>query len=397
MRISVEVADIFRAAGSAYRAARAGCLSLQQLKVMSAIEYCRTAALGGHVEACEDCGQWRIAYNSCRNRHCPKCQGAAARTWLAEREADLLPVGYFHVVFTLPAEVADVAFQNKALVYDLLFKVASETMLTIAADPKHLGARIGITAVLHTWGSAMTHHPHVHMIVPGGGIAPDGSRWISSRPAFLLPVRVLGKLFRRLFLTRLVALHDAGRLSFFGSMAHLAARRAFLQHLSPVRKKLWVVYAKAPFAGPEAVLAYLSRYTHRVAISNSRLIAFDESGVTFRYKDYRRNGAGRQQIMTLATNEFIRRFLLHVLPRGFHRIRHYGLHAGASRKASIALARQLLNVAAPSDNDTTEEPDDFRPQCPCCGGRMIVIEMFERWRQPRGPPDATATSREKYP
>ena len=213
MRASIEVADIFRAAGPAYRAAHAGHLSLAQLKVMSAIEHCRTAALGGHVEACEDCGQWRIAYNSCRNRHCPKCQGAAARTWLAEREADLLPVGYFHVVFTLPAEVADIAFQNKALVYDLLFKAASETMLTIAADPKHLGARIGITAVLHTWGSAMTHHPHVHMIVPGGGIAPDGSRWISSRPAFLLPVRVLGKLFRRLFLTRLVALHDAGRLS----------------------------------------------------------------------------------------------------------------------------------------------------------------------------------------
>ncbi|AEH87209.1 putative transposase [Mesorhizobium opportunistum WSM2075] len=282
-------------------------LSLQQLKVMSAIEHCRTAALGGHVEACADCGQRRIAYNSCRNRHCPKCQGAAARTWLAEREADLLPVGYFHVVFTLPAEVAVIAFHNKTLVYELLFKAASETMLTIAADPKHLGARIGITAVLHTWGSAMTHHPHVHMIVPGGGIAPDGSRWISSRPAFLLPVRVLGKLFRRLFLTRLDALHDAGRLSFFGSMAHLGDRRAFLRHLSPVRKKRWVVYAKAPFAEPEAVLAYLSRYTHRVAISNSRLIAFDKNSVTFRYKDYRRDGANRQQVMVLAIDEFVRR------------------------------------------------------------------------------------------
>ncbi len=259
MRASVEIADIFRAAGPAYRAAHAGHLSLTQLKVMSAIEQCRTAALGGHVEACEDCGQRRIAYNSCRNRHCPKCQGAAARTWLAEREADLLPVGYFHVVFTLPAEVADIAFQNKTLVYDLLFKAASETMLTIAADPRHLGARIGITAVLHTWGSAMTHHPHVHMIVQGGGIAPGGKRWVSSRPAFLLPVRVLGKLFRRLFLTRLIALHEAGRLAFFGSIAHLTERRAFLHHLAPVRKKRWVVYAKAPFAGPEAVLAYLSR------------------------------------------------------------------------------------------------------------------------------------------
>ena len=364
---------------------------------MSAIEHCRTAALGGHVEACEDCGQWRIAYNSCRNRHCPKCQGAAARTWLAEREADLLPVGYFHVVFTLPAEVADIAFQNKALVYDLLFKVASETMLTIAADPKHLGARIGITAVLHTWGSAMTHHPHVHMIVPGGGIAPDRSRWISSRPAFLLPVRVLGRLFRRLFLTRLIALYDAGRLAFFGSLVHLANRRALLRHLAPVRGKRWVVYAKAPFAGPEAVLAYLSRYTHRVAISNRRLIAFDQDGVTFRYKDYRRDGADRQQVMTLAVDEFIRRFLIHVLPRGFHRIRHYGLLAGSARKASLALARKLLDVASPPDVDTPGEPDDFRPQCRCCGGRMIIIETFERWRQPRGPPGATATNRETAP
>lgn len=270
-------------------------------------------------------------------------------------------------------------------------------MLTIAADRKHLGARIGITAVLHTWGSAMMHHPHVHMIVPGGGIAPDASRWISSRPAFLLPVRVLGKLFRRLFLTRLVALRDAGRLSFFGSMAHLTDRRAFLRHLSPVRKKRWVVYAKAPFAGPEAVLAYLSRYTHRVAISNRRLIHFDEHRVTFRYKDYRRGGADRQQLMTLATDEFIRRFLLHVLPRGFHRIRHYGLHAGSARKASLAIARELLNVAAPSNDDTTEEPDDFRPPCPCCGGRMIIIETFERWRQPRGPPGARTTNRETAP
>ncbi len=397
MRTSIEVADIFRAAGSAYRAAHAGHLSLAQLKVMSAIENCRTAALGGHVEACEDCGQWRIAYNSCRNRHCPKCQGAAARTWLAEREADLLPVGYFHVVFTLPAEVADIASQNKALVYDLLFKAASETILTIAADPKHLGARIGISAVLHTWGSAMTHHPHVHMIVPGGGIAPDGSRWISSRPAFLLPVRVLGKLFRRLFLTRLLALRDAGRLGFFGTMAHLTERHAFLHHLAPVRGKRWVVYAKAPFAGPEAVLAYLSRYTHRVAISNSRLIAFDEHRVTFRYKDYRRDGADRQQVMRLAADEFIRRFLLHVLPRGFHRIRHYGLLAGSARKANLALARELLDVAVQPDPGDLDEPEAFRPPCSCCGGRMIVIETFERWRQPRGPPHGSKTNRETAP
>ncbi len=334
---------------------------------MSAIEHCRTAAMGGHVEACEECGHRRIAYNSCRNRHCPKCQGAAARTWLAEREADLLPVGYFHVVFTLPTEVADIAFQNKAVVYDLLFRAASETMLTIASDPRHLGARIGITAVLHTWGSALTHHPHVHMIVPGGGIAPDGERWISSRPAFLLPVRVLGKLFRRLFLTNLLALHDAGRLAFFGCLAPLADRRAFLRHLAPVRQKRWVVYAKPPFAGPEAVLAYLSRYTHRVAISNRRLLAFDESGVTFRYKDYRRDGAARYQVMTLEPAEFIRRFLLHFLPCGFHRIRHYGLLAGSARKASLTRVRELLAVAPPSDDDLPEEPLDTRPPCPCCG------------------------------
>src|SRR4051794_14979758 len=291
---------------------------------MAALETRRTAALGGHVEACDGCGHTRIAYNSCRNRHCPKCQAAAARTWLAAREADLLPVGYFHVVFTLPAEVAQIAFQNKAAVYDLLFRAASETMLTIAADPKHLGARIGLTAVLHTWGSALTHHPHVHMIVPGGGLARDGTRWISAKPGFLLPVRVLAKLFRRLFLAGLIALHAAGRLAAFGSLSPLAERRAFLRHLAPVRTKRWVVYAKPPFAGPAAVLAYLSRYTHRVAISNRRLLAFDEAGVTFRYKDYRRDGGQRQHAMTLAADAFIRPFLLHLLPRGLHRIRHYG-------------------------------------------------------------------------
>ena len=397
MRASLEVADIFRAAGPGYRAAHAGHLNLVQLKVMTAIENCRTAALGGHVEACEDCGHWRIAYNSCRNRHCPKCQGAAARTWLADREADLLPVGYFHVVFTLPAEVADIAWQNKAVVYNLLFRAASETMLTIAADPAHLGARIGITAVLHTWGSAMTHHPHVHMIVPGGGIAPGGACWLSSRPAFLMPVRVLGALFRRLFLTQLLRLHQAGSLAFFGTSVHLTERRAFLRHLAPVRKKRWVVYAKPPFAGPQAVLAYLSRYTHRVAISNRRLIAFDERGVTFGYKDYRRDGPERQRVITLATDEFIRRFLLHVLPRGFHRIRHYGLLASSARKASLALARELLGVAATTDVSDADAPVDRRPPCRCCGGHMIVIETFERWQQPRAPPAAAAPIRELAP
>ncbi len=390
---SLEVADIFRAVGPSYRLAQAGRLSLAQLKVMSAIQNCRTAALGGHVDGCDDCGYLRVAYNSCRNRHCPKCQAAAARAWLAERKADLLPVGYFHVVFTLPAEIADVAWQNKAIVYDLLFRAASETLMTIAADPRHLGARIGITAVLHTWGSAMTHHPHVHMIVPGGGIARDGSRWINARPAFFLPVRVLGKLFRRLFLTRLIELHDAGKLVFFGAQAELADRRRFLRRLAPLRNKRWVVYAKAPFAGPEAVLAYLALYTHRVAISSNRLIAFDQAGVTFRYKDYRRSGPQRQQVMTLDAHEFMRRFLLHVLPHGFHRIRHYGLFASATRKANIARVRELLAVATPPPEPVeAEEPPAQLLPCPCCGGRMRIIETFGRWMQPRAPPRAPAAT-----
>ena len=388
-RPALEIADILRRHGPAYRAAHAGHLSLQQLKVMAAIESCRTAALGGHVEGCQDCGHRRIAYNSCGNRHCPKCQAAAARDWLAAREADLLPVGYFHVVFSLPAEVAAIAAQNKAVVYDLLFRAASQTMLTIAADPRHLGARIGITAVLHSWGSALTHHPHIHMIVPGGGISLDGQRWISSRPAFLLPVRVLGKLFRRLFLTRLIELFGADRLKFFGKQAGLRDRTAFQRHLAPTRKKPWIVYAKPPFAGPAAVLAYLSRYTHRVAISNRRLLGLDERGVTFRYKDYRREEAERYRTMTLPTDEFIRRFLLHVLPRGFHRIRHYGLLASGGRRDNLARARELLAVppTPPTpEPDETPQPANHRPPCPCCGGRMLILETFERYAQPRAPP-----------
>ena len=317
---------------------------------------------------------------------------ARARSHAAgsQREADLLPVGYFHVVFTVPAEIAEVAFPNKAAVYDLLFRAASETMMTIAADPKHLGARIGITAVLHTWGSAMTHHPHIHMIVPGGGLARDGARWIASRPGFLLPVRVLAKLFRRLFLAGLMALHDAGRLRFFGSNAGLADRHAFVRHLAPLRTKRWVVYAKPPFAGPEAVLAYLARYTHRVAISNSRLVSLDEAGVTFRFKDYRRDGAERYGAMTLGAHEFIRRFLLHVLPKGFHRIRHYGLLASATRKANIARVRDLLAASSPTSVPEPAPPADPRRPCPCCGGRMTIVESFGRWMQPRAPPNAPA-------
>jgi hypothetical protein len=384
-RPRLEVADVFHHHGAAWRKANAGHLSLGQLQVMSAIEHCRSAALGGHS---------RIAYNSCHNRHCPKCQGAAAKDWLAAREADLLPVGYFHLVFTLPAEIAPIAYQNKAVVYDLLFRAAAETLLTIAADPRHLGARIGFTAVLHSWGSAMTHHPHVHMIVPGGGISLDGTRWVRCRPGFLLPVRVLSRLFRRLFLAGLADAHTAGRLTFFGEFEGLCRREAFAAHLAPLRKKNWFVYAKPPFAGPEAVLAYLARYTHRVAISNSRLLGLDERGVTFRYKDYRRNGQARYRTMTLAPDEFIRRFLLHVLPKGFHRIRHYGLLATATCKASIARARELIAAPMPSgetpakhdEAGTTGIVAEHRQPCPYCGGRMIIVETFERDGAPRGPP-----------
>jgi hypothetical protein len=393
-RPSLEVADVFRGHGPAWRRANAGHVSLAQLKVMSAIESCRTAALGGHVARCEDCTHTHIAYNSCRNRHCPKCQGAAAKEWLAEREAELLPVPYYHVVFTLPAPIADIAYHNKAVIYGILFKAAAETLITIAADPKHLGARIGLTAVLHSWGSAMTHHPHVHVIVPGGGISLDGQRWIACRPGFFLPVRVLSRLFRRLFLERLVAEHEAGRLQFFGDHADLAESDAFAAYLAPLRKPEWVVYSKRPFGGPEAVLAYLSRYTHRVAIANSRLIALDDAGVTFCWKDYRAKGRERAKLMTLAVDEFIRRFLIHVLPDGFHRIRHYGLLANGGRAENIARARRLLNASttrrATSEPDST---DDGAPQtssypCPCCGGRMIIIETFERGSAPRHRPTA---------
>ena len=396
MRPALDIADVFRAHGPAWRQAQAGHISRDQFKVMSAIEACRTAALGGHVERCEDCDHVQIAYNSCRNRHCPKSQGAAAQRWLEAREAELLPLPYYHVVFTLPAAVGDIAFQNKAVVYDALFKAASETLLTIAADPRHLGARIGLTAVLHTWGSALTHHPHVHCIVPGGGLSMDGERWIACRPRFFLPVRVLSRLFRRLFLDRLVEAHAEGRLVFFGALAGLADRSAFAARLAPLRRVEWVVYAKRPFAGPEAVLAYLARYTHRVAISASRLVRMDEAGVTFRWKDYRQDGAARRKTMTLAPAEFIRRFLIHVLPTGFHRIRHYGLFANTARASNLAKARALLDAPAPapaSDTDPEAGPSE-KPAitCPCCGGRMILVEIFERGHVPRTAPTRPAFS-----
>ena len=406
-RPALEVADIFRAHGPAWRQANRGHVSLDQLKVMSAIERCRTAALGGHVAACQDCGHIHVAYNSCRNRHCPKCQGAAAKDWLAARQAELLPVPYYHVVFTLPAEVARIAYQNKAVVYAILFRAASETLLTIAADPKHLGAKIGITAVLHTWGSAMPHHPHVHCIVPGGGLSSDNKEWIACRPGFFLPVRVLSRLFRRLFLEKLMTAHGAGKLQFFNDVDSLAEPRAFTQMLASLRKVEWVVYAKKPFAGPETVLAYLSRYTHRVAIANSRLIAFDGRCVTFKWKDYRAKAQDRHKVMTLSADEFIRRFLLHVLPRRFHRIRHTGLFANGGRAKNLALARKLLEVEpksspegqGPEDDAASHNEQACSQPCPHCGGIMIVIETFQpgqtpsrqpRYRRARDPPPSRA-------
>jgi Putative transposase/Transposase zinc-binding domain len=396
-RPALEVAEIFRDHGAAWREANRGRVSLGQLKVMSAIESCRTAALGGYVARCENaaCAHTLIAYCSCRNRHCPKCQGAAAREWLAEREAELLPVPYFHVVFSLPGEIAAIAYQNKAVVYDLLFKVSAETMLTIAADPEHLGARVAITSVLHTWGSAIMHHPHVHMIVPGGGISPDGTRWIAAKPRFLLPVLVLSALFRRRMLKALALAHKAGKLVFFNDLAPLADAHSFADYLQPLKEKKWHVYAKRPFAGPKSVLAYLARYTHRVAISSRRLISADANGVTFKYKDYRIDGPARYKRMTVHPHEFIRRFLIHVLPKGLHRIRHYGLLANGQRQESLAKSRALLGVKPvdPADDARSGDPADAQPvlhsPCPCCGARMLIIEAFEGvcrpWPTPSGP------------
>ena len=392
----LEVADIFRAHGPTWRHQERGHFSLGQLKVMSAMENCRSAALGGHALRCSACAQPQIAYNSCRNRHCPKCQGSAARRWLEARSADLLPVDYYHVVFTLPAPLSALAYTNKELMYGLLFDIAAETLRTIAADPKHLGARIGLTLVLHTWGSALTHHPHVHGIVPGGGLALDADRWVPCRPGFFLPVRVLSRLFRRRFLEELAAAHSAGQLQFFGEFAYLADAAAFATWLAPLRGCEWVVYAKRPFAGPEAVLAYLSRYTHRVAISNSRLLALDERGVTFRWKDYRAKGRTRHKTMTLSADEFMRRFLLHVLPSGFHRIRHYGLLAHAQRRLNIATARALLQAPAPAAplDPNTRDTNGSRPPtflCRHCGAPMLIIETFTRAHYIRGPPALSAS------
>jgi len=382
-RPKLEVADIFRRHGEAWRTANAGHLSLGQRRVMTAIEICRTAALGGHVEYCEDCAHTRIAYNSCRNRHCNKCQWRAAEAWLTAREAELLGVPYFHFVFKLPSAINAMAYQNKAKVYGLLFKAAAETLTTIAADRKHLGAKIGVIAVLHTWGQNLQHNPHLHCVVPGGGISPDGKRWIASKPGFFLPVRVLSRLFRRLFLEGLTAAFEAGELQFFADLAPLNRAKAFAATLVPLRTAEWVVYAKKTFAGPEQLLAYLARYTHRVAITNSRLLDLDETHVSFRWKKYVQGGGHKNRVMRITIGEFTRRFLLHVLPNGFHRIRHYGLLANGHRADKLVLCRRLLAVASAvvdrnNDEDNELGTTDYEPPpCPCCGGRMKVIETFD--------------------
>jgi hypothetical protein len=384
MRPGLEVADVFHRHGADYRHEHEGHLGRVERRVMAAVEACRTAALGGHAEHCVDCGFVRQAYNSCRNRHCPKCQGLARAQWLAERQAELLPVRYFHVVFTLPAQVAEIAFQNKAAVYAILFKAATDALRVTAADPRHLGAAIGVLAVLHTWGQTLTHHPHLHCIVPGGGLSLDGQRWVACKPGFFLPVRVLSRLFRRLFLESLQSAFKAGQLRFFSDLAGLADPTTFSAHLAELKRIEWVVFAKSPFGGPEQVLAYLGRYTHRVAIANSRLVNLDQGKVSFRWKDYRHHD--KSKLMTLSGDEFIRRFLLHVLPDGFQRIRHYGLLANGHRVAKLARCRLLLAAPTPPTPDQTA---DYRQRyhcltghsldiCPGCGGAMASLGPLPR-------------------
>jgi hypothetical protein len=384
-REGLEVADVFRRFGPAFRDQHGASLSGARRRAMLAIEHCRTAALGGHVERCGDCGHQRIAYNSCRNRNCPKCQGLARAQWLADRQTELLDVPYFHVVFTVPEGVATIAFQNQTAVYDILFRAASETLRTIAADPKHLRAEIGFLAVLHTWGQNLLHHPQLHCLVPGGGIAPDGRRWVSCRPGFFLPVRVLSRMFRGLFLHYLEKAFANGELNFFSAHRHLHEPAAFRRHLAPVRDTEWVVYAKRPFAGPAQVLDYVGRYTHRVAISNNRLVSMDEGKVRFRWKDYR-NG-NKQKTMSLQAGEFIRRFMIHVLPDGFHRIRYYGFLGNCHRARKLELCRELLRMAPAAP---AEPPAVYRDryealtgsalhQCPHCRtGMMVVIGCIAR-------------------
>jgi len=385
---AVEVADIFRNHGPRWRQANIGHIKLRQLKAMSAIERCRTAALGGHVLRCGDCETREISYNSCRNRHCPKCQSVAAHRWLEARQKELLPIEYYHVVFTVPEQIADIAFQNPAVVYNILFKAASETLLTIAGDPKHLGVRTALTAVLHTWGSSMAHHPHLHCIVPGGGLSVDGKRWISCRKGFFLPVRVLSRLFRRLFIEQLVEAHKQGLLEFYNRLAPLEQVQAFEHHIAPARQCEWVVYAKKPFSGPQAVLNYLSLYTHRVAIANSRILSADNQRVTFKWKDYRKKGDKRYSTMTLDTTEFIRRFLTHILPDKFHRIRHYGFLANAVRARKLVEVRAALKVKEPEPEPESSEQPTFI--CRTCGIALQIVQIFEGYRYTARAPPALA-------
>jgi Putative transposase/Transposase zinc-binding domain len=387
-RPKIELADILRWHGETYLRDHAGHVGRSERRVMSAIMACRTAALGGHVEACDDCGATRIAYNSCRDRHCPKCQGAARARWLADRQAELLPVSYFHVVFTLPPPIAAIAFQNKAAVYAILFKSAVEAMATLAANPRRLGAKIGGLAILHTWGQALTHHPHIHCVVPGGGLSLDGSRWIEGRASFFLAVKPLSRLFRRLFLERMRAAFDGHELGFFGDLAHLTDPKVFAAHLAATRHIDWIVYCKKPFGGPAQVLAYLGRYTHRVAIANNRIQTCGDDHVAFAWKDYRDRGAVKT--MRLTPDEFIRRFLLHVLPDGFHRIRHFGFLANGHRRERLDLCRALLNNRRESPTRASEgtprahpdqaTPDQLRP-CPECGGSMTIVADIPRANQ----------------
>jgi hypothetical protein len=382
-----EVADVFRRYGGAYRETHGASLCTAQRRVMSAIELCRTAALGGHVEHCDRCDHQRISYNSCRDRSCPKCQSLARAQWLEDRQAELLDTQYFHVVFTLPQPIADIALQNKEKIYAILFRAVSETLQTIAADPKHLGAQIGFFAVLHTWGQNLVHHPHLHCVVPGGGISPDGTRWIACRQDFFLPVRVLARLFRRLFLEHLVDVFEAGELHFSSFLEPLRTPAAFFRHIDLARNTEWVVFAKKPFAGPQQVLQYVARYTHRVAISNDRILNIDDGKVQFRWKDYRNES--RQKTMTLAAEEFIRRFLIHVLPEGFQRIRYYGFLANRYRAERLALCRRLLEMPEPEPSIETADREDYRDRyehltgvslkmCPLCRtGTMVVIETFK--------------------
>lgn len=379
-----EVADIVNRYGAAYRQQHAASLTAEQRRVLNAVQNCRTAVLGGHLEQCDSCGHERNAYNSCGNRHCPKCQSLARAEWLQDRRSELLPVPYFHVVFTLPESIAAIAYQNKHQVYGILFRATAETLRTIAIDPQHLGANIGFFAVLHTWGQNLQHHPHLHCVVPGGGISPDHTRWIACLPGFFLPVRVLSRLFRRLFLHYLQQAYDQGQLQFFSDFERLRETPAFGQYLAPARQTEWVVYAKPPFAGPEQVLDYVGRYTHRVAISNNRLQNIDDGKIQFHWKDYRHHD--RQKIMTLEADEFIRRFLLHTLPQGFQRIRYYGLFANRYREDNLALCRQLLNAPPPATlpNESIDYRDRYEQLtavslrlCPVCRlGHMVRIKTL---------------------